>query len=401
MESGSGKNTTLLVAAACLLYALSGGIRAIYGILIGPLTQWTGIDYASASFAFGIAQLSYGLTQPLWGALALRRGNRQVLLAGAGLMAVGLAALPFVHSVAALILFLGVFMASGTGALCFGLLMGAISPVLGREKASAASGVLNASSGIGGALLGPVVQGITARWDIRTSLLLLAGLLVLMGPVIGWMTGGRKDTCRPAEKSAGIDSYSVWVLFRSAFRTWTFKALMLGFSTCGFHMIIIQTHLVTQLETLGISAAAAAWIYTGYGITSMAGSILSGVLCLRFPLARVLGSLYGLRVVTVGLFMFLLPPTPLSLTLFALLLGLTGDATVTPTSEIVSRKFGPAALGFLFGITFVCHQVGAFVSSWLGGILFTQTGSYSTIWLVDIVLCALAAGVSWSIKKGV
>lgn len=400
MEKEPWRNTTLLVAAACVLYALSGGIRAIYGIIIGPLTQWTGIDYASASFAFGIAQLCYGLTQPLWGALALRRGSRQVLLAGALCMAAGLAAMPFVHSVEALTLVLGVIMASGTGALCFGLLMGAISPVLGREKASAASGVLNASSGIGGAILGPVFQGLTAAWDVRTSLLLLAGVLAATLPVIGWMTGAGKKAPAEAPSASPEKQEGVGALFRSAFHTWTFKALMLGFGTCGFHMTIIQTHLVTQLESYGISAAAAAWIYTGYGITTMVGSVLSGVLCLRFPLPRVLGSLYGLRVVTVGLFMFLLPPTPVLLTVFALLLGLTGDATVTPTSEIVSRKFGPAALGFLFGITFVCHQVGAFISSWLGGILFTRTGSYGALWLADIVLCALAAGVSWSIKKG-
>ena len=392
MEKQPWRNTTLLVAAACLLYALSGGIRAIYGIIIGPLTQWTGIDYASASFAFGIAQLCYGLTQPLWGALVLRRGSRQVLLAGAFCLAAGLAVMPFVHSVEALSLVLGVIMASGTGALCFGLLMGAISPVLGREKASAASGVLNASSGIGGAILGPVFQGVTAAWDVRTSLLLLAGILAGTLPVIGWLTRYEKRKKEEVPAAADQKQQGVRDLFRFAFRTWTFRALMLGFSTCGFHMTIIQTHLVTQLETTGIPAAAAAWIYTGYSITTMVGSVLSGVLCLRFPLSWVLGNLYGVRVVTVGLFMFLLSPTPVLLTVFALLLGLTGDATVTPTSDIVSRRFGPAALGFLFGITFVCHQVGAFVSSWLG------TGSYGTLWLADALLCALAAGVSWTIK---
>lgn len=163
--------------------------------------------------------------------------------------------------------------------------------------------------------------------------------------------------------------------------------------------IIIQTHLVTQMESYGISAATAALVYTGYGITSMVGSVLSGMLYLRFPLQQVLGGLYGARVLTVGLFMFLLPKTLMFLTVFALLLGLTGDATVTPTSEIISRKFGPAAMGFLFGITFVCHQVGAFVSSWLGGIFYTQTGSYLSLWLADVALCVMAVAVSWSIKN--
>lgn len=393
MEQKPEKKKALLVVAACLAYGLGGGIRAIYGIIIGPLCQWTGIDYASASFAFGVAQLTYGLTQPLWGGLALRRGNRLVLVAGALLMAAGLCAMPFAASGAVLTFVLGIVMAAGTGALCFGILMGALSPWLGREKASAVSGVLNASSGIGGAVLGPVLQQVTAHWDIRVGLLLLGGALGLLVPVLWWL-GSPIEGARAAAAQKEI---SISRLFRRACQTWTFKALMLGFSTCGFHMIIIQTHLVTQLESYGIPAATAALIYTGYGVTTMVGSVLSGMLCLRFPLARVLGGLYGVRAVTVGVFMFLLPKTLPFLLLFALLLGLTGDATVSPTSEIVSRKFGPAAIGFLFGITFVCHQVGGFISSWLGGILFTQTGSVLALWGADLVLCALAAVVSLSI----
>lgn len=200
---------------------------------------------------------------------------------------------------------LGIVMSAGTGALCFGILMGALSPWLGREKASAVSGVLNASSGIGGAVLGPVLQQVTAYWDIRVGLLLLGGALGLLVPVLWWL-GAPIEGARAAAAQKEI---SISRLFRRACKTWTFKALMLGFSTCGFHMIIIQTHLVTQLESYGIPAATAALIYTGYGVTTMVGSVLSGMLCLRFPLARVLGGLYGVRAVTVGVFMFLLPKT--------------------------------------------------------------------------------------------
>ena len=166
-------------------------------------------------------------------------------------------------------------------------------------------------------------------------------------------------------------------------------------------MVIIQTHLVPQMESLGVPGSTAAMLYTGFGLTTLLGSILSGFFCLRFPQPRVLGTLYGLRVVTVVLFMFLLPQNTLCLGLFTLLLGFTGDATVTPTSEIISRRFGPASRGFLFWLTFVCHQIGGFVSSWLGGILFTQTGSYQTIWLADAVLCAIASLASYSISRRV
>ena len=49
-----------------------------------------------------------------------------------------------------LVVTLGLLFFTGTGAVCFGIIMGAISPVLGERRASAASGILNASSGIGG-----------------------------------------------------------------------------------------------------------------------------------------------------------------------------------------------------------------------------------------------------------
>ena len=101
-------------------------------------------------------------------------------------------------------------------------------------------------------------------------------------------------------------------------------------------MVIIQTHLVPQMESLGIPGATAAMIYTGFGITSILGSILCGVLCLRFPLRTVLGTLYALRVVTVGVFIFLVPQTTIWLALFALLLGMTGDATVTRHKSLVT-----------------------------------------------------------------
>ncbi len=103
----------------------------------------------------------------------------------------------------------------------------------------------------------------------------------------------------------------------------------------------------------------------------------------------------------VSVFVLLLPKTVFTVFLFIVILGLTGDATVTPTSEIVSRRFGPESLGFLFGITFVGHQIGGFISSWLGGVFISQSGNYQAIWMFDIALCALASAASYGIQRKV
>ena len=53
----------------------------------------------------------------------------------------------------------------------------------------------------------------------------------------------------------------------------------------------------------------------------------------------------------------------------------------------------------LFGIVMLSHQVGGFLGAWLGGKVFTLTGSYDTIWMIDIVLAIGAALIHMPIKE--
>ena len=96
--------------------------------------------------------------------------------------------------------------------------------------------------------------------------------------------------------------------------------------------------------------------------------------------------------------LFAAPKNLFSMVMFTFVLGMTGDATVTPTSEIISSRFGARTMGFLFGITFVCHQTGAFISSWLGGVFIDNMGNHELIWMIDIALCAFAALASFRIS---
>ena len=131
-EKRSAAGLVLIALAACLLYGVSSGIRANYGILINSISQNSGVPYSSVSFILALAQLVYGVTQPLFGILAMKRSNGFVLLTGAALMAAGLAGIPFCHSMWPLLLLLGIVFPAGTGALSFGIIMGAIAPLSHR-----------------------------------------------------------------------------------------------------------------------------------------------------------------------------------------------------------------------------------------------------------------------------
>lgn len=406
----SASTAILLIVCGCLIYAVSGGIRSSMGMIINPVVDKTGIGYADVSFACGIMQLMYGLTQPVWGTVALKRSNVFVLLVGIPLLAAGLAVTPLCHSRIMIVIFLGLLFGAGSGALCFGIVMGAISPIIGTRRAASASGILNASSGIGGSIAAPLIQILTARLGIVMALIIIAAPIVILFPVVIWIGRISRSGDPDAGKTSDVDSESANAdasdaessrsavqIFLDAFRSPDYRALMIGFGTCGFHMCIIQTHFVTQIISYGISESTAALIYTVYGVFTMLGSITSGILCSRLHLKTVLGSLYGARVLIV-VFFLVAPKNLLSILIVTFILGMTGDATVTPTSEIISRRFGPATMALLFGITFVGHQIGGFISSWLGGIFISSSGNYTTIWLMDIALCALASLVSYRIR---
>ena len=137
----------LLIVAGCALYMVSGGIRSNFGLIVQALADRTGVSYADVSFAVAVGQLMYGVTQPVFGIVAMKRSNGFVLVLGTLLMATGLLLTTLARSVVVLVVTLGLLFFTGTGAVCFGIIIGAISPVLGERRASAASGILNAFTG--------------------------------------------------------------------------------------------------------------------------------------------------------------------------------------------------------------------------------------------------------------
>lgn len=146
-------------------------------------------------------------------------------------------------------------------------------------------------------------------------------------------------------------------------------------------MAIIETNLFSQIVALGIAENVAALCFSVYGIATVAGSLISGFFCSKVRMKWVVGSLYGSRAIWILAFL-LLPKTIPTVIAFAILLGLTGAATVTPTSGIVGKLFGSENIATLFGIVFVAHQLGSFFSTWLGGLCLEATGGYTLIWCV-------------------
>lgn len=384
-----------IIVAGCLFYALSGGIRSNYGLMQSAISDVSGLSYTSISFALAIAQLSFGVMQPVFGVIALKKTNSFVLRYGAILVVLGLVGIPFCHTTLTLIFFLGLLMPIGLAAFSFGIIMGAITPMLGERRAATVSGLVSASSGLGSIILAPILQAMLDHAGILGAILSLSIPTICLIPVAIWLS---KFESAPSNITDSTDTVSIRVMLVNALKNKSYLFLMIGFFTCGFHMAIIETHLYPQFISYGFSEKITAYAFSLYGVTTMLGSVVSGILCSRFSMKRVLGCFYASRTIWIIGFM-LLPKTLLTMYGYSAVLGFTGSATVPPTSGLVNKLYGSVKLGTLFGVLFVAHQVGAFFSAWLGGICLNITGNYTLIWCISAALSLIASTVSFLVKE--
>src|SRR5688572_30524822 len=88
----------LLILAASAILMITMGARLTTGLFLSPINTSTGLGIASISFAMAVGQFMWGAAQPVFGAVADKYGTVRVLVVGALMLAVGLAATPFVDS---------------------------------------------------------------------------------------------------------------------------------------------------------------------------------------------------------------------------------------------------------------------------------------------------------------
>jgi hypothetical protein len=88
-----------------------------------------------------------------------------------------------------------------------------------------------------------------------------------------------------------------------------------------------------------------------------------------------------------------------SIVFFVVIYGLDWVATVPPTIALCRDVFGSNG-AMVFGWVFAAHQIGAALAAFGAGYVRAQTGTYTAAWVAAAALCAVAAVVSFGIRRG-
>jgi len=382
-----------LIAAAGLVFALIFGVRQSVALFIGPLNSATGLGIASISLAFAVAQLMWGITQPIAGAIADKYGTGRVVATGAVLVMLGTVLTPHASTTWMLVLLIGVIAAGGGGMAGLGVLMSAVARAVPPEKRGLASGMVNAGGSFGQFVVAPLAVLLTGMLGWVGALTAL-GLLSLAIVPLAWPLRG----LHPSAAHGAPPEKSIRHAVRDAMQDPSFRLLAAGFFVCGFHVAFIATHLPNVVALCGLPPAVAGWSLSLIGLFNIAGSFASGWAIGRWRMKSVLSLLYAARALAVLAFVFA-PKTTATFLVFAVVLGVTYLSTVPPTVGLVGKLHGIRYVATLFGIVMLFHQVGGFLGAWLGGEVYERTGSYDWLWYMDIMLAVGAALIHMPIKE--
>ncbi len=381
-----------VVISTSTILAVTIGIRNALGLFVSPLNTTTGLGIVTISFALAVGQFVWGAAQPIFGAMADRVGTAKIVVLGALLLAMGVAATPFVNTGFGLMLFLGILTSAGAGAGSFSVLMAAAAQRLPPERRAFASGVLNAGGSAGQSIFAPLSQALISSigWIGAMWALAVAALATIP---LAWPL--REGKSSPAAASGGMGLSQQTLI---AFRNRSYWCLHAGFFTCGFHIAFLATHLPGEVALCGLPASVSAASLSLIGLANIAGSLGIGWLAQRHRMKMLLVLVYGMRAVAIAVFLAS-PKSALTFYVFAIVLGVSWLATVPPTAGLVGKLFGVRYLATLFGFTLLSHQIGAFFGAWLGGIAVAASGDYTWMWLADIALSTLAALVNLPIAE--
>jgi len=394
-SAANPKKLSMLQVLACgaAIVTLSMGIRHGFGLWLQPITQAQGWTRETFSFALAIQNLSWGVFGIFAGMVADRFGASRVLIGGSLLYGAGLAGMALATSPLVFTLTAGVLLGAAQAGTTYAVVYGVIGRQIDPAKRSWAMGVAAAAGSFGQFLMVPVEGFLISGFGWQQALLVLGVFVLIIVPLA---FGLREPGF--AGGSAPKRDQSILQALREAFKYPSFQLLMAGYFVCGFQVVFIGVHMPSYLKDKGLSPEVAGYALALIGLFNVFGTYIAGSLGQRLAKRKILASIYIGRSIAIAIFLWA-PLSPLSVYVFASVMGLLWLSTVPPTNATVAQIFGVAHLSMLGGFVFFSHQIGSFMGVWLGGLLYDRTGSYDIVWYIAIALGVFAALVNLPVRE--
>ena len=386
-------------------------MRVSFGAYISPWESEFSINRAVVTSISSLSFVFYAIGQPLTARLNEYFGKSIVPTASILLTGVSLLLTSRAGQVWQVYILFGVGFAIGVAGCCNVIAAAVISNWF-VEKRGFAVGLTTSGMAVGQLILVPINMFLIDSLGWRTTMAILSIIImVVVTPLFIIFLRFRPEEkgLKPYGYKEEDDAGGPTVAVKAAapgkplpivdiFKKGAFWQLAIPYFVCGFTDVgLINTHLIPMADGKGFPSAGVALAFSLIAVANIAGSIFLGHLSDIFSRKRQLAMIYAFRGAT--FIILIVIRQPWLLLLFAVLYGIVELATVAPTSSLVVELFEGYSAGTIIGIVSISHQLGGAVGSWVPGILYDMTGSYSLILGFSIILLVGAALVALRVPE--
>ncbi len=371
------KNRWIVLAAACVLQTILGGIYA-WSIFVPYLMRDYKLSSGECGFIFGFSILSFTVTMLFSGRVIALRGTRFCAAIATLLFTAGYLLASFSNGSFAL-LWLGIGVVAGVG-----IGFGYVCPLTVGMKwfpdnKGLVTGVAVAGFGGGAVLLTTIAEAALSR-SVNVLVFfrwfaLCSGLILLIAAAL---------LSEPDVNDEEIRAFNL----RTAILSPGFALILPGMFAGTFAGLLIIGNLTPLTLRAGLSESAATVAVSIFAIGNALGRVVWGWLSDQIAYRSIYLSLVIFAAVTT-LLLFTLPMW-LHISV-AGMLGFSFGSNFVIYASYISRYFGVTAFTQLYPLCFQSYGVAGLIAPGVGGWLADLTNSYSSALTLCIALLLCAA----------
>ena len=386
----------IIVGASALILSIGLGLFvSTNSVFVKPVCYSLGFARSEFTFYRTIMMLTGALVLPLFGRFIKKAGVKLTLLSGA----IALSSVVFCYSFANniwhiyILAFLNGIFSNSLNFISIGLLVNAWF----EDKRGIATGLAYAGSGLGGAVMIPIVSRIIELTDWRFAYRFMGVLgAVILIPVIlifikndpekAGLTPYRSPKAGEDKKERAVNR-SFDLTLKEALKTGRFWLLVAAFFMISMFGSATNTHSTPFLSDIGYPAGTVSAIISLFMLCLTVGKIILGLIYDRF------GTLAGNGFVCVCSIIFpiaaLLAYIPVFPWVYALSVGLASCGVSVPVSILIVKHFGFKDYPSIYSIITMVATFGQSISVPVMGAAYDYIGSYRPAWIVLLVLSVI------------
>jgi predicted MFS family arabinose efflux permease len=378
-----------ILIGVSIMLSLAMGIRQSLGLFMAPATQDLGMAVAEFTLAIAVQNLGWGFLTPFAGAATARWGFRPVLMVGVVAYLAGLAVMAAAQGTFGMMLGAGLLIGLALACTASGMALAVASRPVPAALRSTALGMVSAAGSVGALIAAPIGQLLAEGWGWRAGVVgfLVLGLAMLPA---AWVAG-RVDAV-PVPPLAKGESPRMGVALKQAMTHVPFLVMAGAYFVCGLQLVFLTTHLPSYLALCGQDPMLSAKALGTIGGFNVLGSLFFGWAGGRWNKGALLGGIYLVRSLVLGLY-FAWPPSEASTLVFAAIMGFLWLGVAPLVAGLVAEYFGLRFQAMIQGIAFMSHQLGSFLGAFGGGLLFDLNGDYVLAWQLGVGMGLFAGAV--------